>query len=459
MKNEKFLELMGEIDEELLERARNPKKNNTRKKIWISAIAACLALCITLSVVFGLRKPDGTVTVNGFNIAAAVLPDGEVDEAPFYNYYSQNGGIKEFYKASLAEMIKAEAGENTVYSPANLYMALAMLAEVTDGESREQILTLLGKENIEEAREMAEALWTLSYEPGEKGTTLLANSMWFRNDYTPVLKATTMHTLARSYKVSSYSGRFENEAYVNAMKEWVHEHTNGFLRDLEMDWELDCNTAFVILSTIYFKDGWENIFTETRDMTFYPTEEGEGIVCEFLAMDGAKVTAYGGEKFTAIEKKFAEGGNMLFVLPDRGYTTDDLLRDEEFMRFIAEPAAFGNKSQAARDIRIPKFDFSAEGRIDEKIKNLGITDVFDKDKANFTPLTKLKMPWVDEINQGIRISIDENGCEAAGYVQIEGVDDAEIPKLMKFDRPFIFAVFTEDGIPLFTGIVNNPTLS
>ena len=115
MKNEKFLELMGEIDEELLERARNPKKNNTRKKIWISAIAACLALCITLSVVFGLRKPDGTVTVNGFNIAAAVLPDGEVDEAPFYNYYSQNGGIKEFYKASLAEMIKAEAGENTVY--------------------------------------------------------------------------------------------------------------------------------------------------------------------------------------------------------------------------------------------------------------------------------------------------------------------------------------------------------
>jgi serpin B len=215
----------------------------------------------------------------------------------------------------------------------------------------------------------------------------------------------------------------------------------------------------VILSTIYFKDGWENIFTETRDMTFYPTEEGEGIVCEFLAMDGAMVTAYGGEKFTAIEKKFAEGGNMLFVLPDRGYTTDDLLRDEEFMRFIAEPAAFGNKSQAARDIRIPKFDFSAEGRIDEKIKTLGITDVFDKDKANFTPLTKSETPRVDEINQGIRISIDENGCEAAGYVQIEGWDGAEIPKLMKFDRPFIFAVFTEDGIPLFTGIVNNPTLS
>ena len=457
MKNEKFLELMGEIDEKLLERARNPKKNNTRKKIWISAIAACLALCITLGAVFGLRKPDGTVTVNGFNIAAAVLPSGDIDEAPFYDYYNRNGGIKEFYKASLAEMLRAEAGENTVYSPANLYMALAMLAEATDGESRKQILDLLGKENIEEAREMAEALWTLSYTTGEKGTTLLANSMWFRNDYTPVLREATMKTLAENYKVSTYSGRFENEAYANAMKEWVHENTNGFLRDLELDFDLDSDIAFRILSTIYFKDGWENIFTETRNMTFYPTEEGKGIVCEFLTMDDAEVIAYGGEKFTAIEKKFAEGGNMLFVLPDRGYTTDDLLNDTEFMSFIADPAAFGNKSTALRDIRIPKFDISNEGDIAEKIKNLGVTDVFDK-KANFTPLAKGKNPVVSEFKQGVRIRIDENGCEAAGYVQIDGYDGAEIPKLMKFDRPFIFAVFTEEGIPLFTGIVNNPTL-
>ncbi len=461
MKNEKFLELMSEIDEELLERAGKPKKKNMRKKVWISAIATCLALCMTLGAIFGLREPGGTVTANGFNIAAAVLPVGEVDEAPFYNYYRDAGGIKEFYKSSIAEMLKTEAGENTVYSPANLYMSLAMLAEATDGESREQILALLGKENIEEAREMAEALWTLSYEPGKKGTTILANSMWFRNDYTPLLKEATMKTLAKNYKVSTYSGRFENEAYVNAMKEWVHEHTNGFLKDLDMNWEMDCNTAFSILSTIYFKDGWDNIFEGTKNMTFYPTEESEGIKCEFLTVDGDNVIAYGGEKFTAISKPFANGGNMLFVLPDRGYTPEDLLTDEEFLRFIAEPEACGDKSYLPRDIRIPKFDISAEERIEEKIKNLGITDVFEQDKANFTPLVKDRHPVVNKINQGVRIKIDEEGCEAAGYVKIDGIDGAtsDMPKLVKFDRPFIFAVFTEEGIPLFTGTVNNPTLS
>ena len=39
----------------------------------------------------------------------------------------------------------------------NVYMALAMLAEVTDGESRRQILDLLGSSSLEDTREQAKA--------------------------------------------------------------------------------------------------------------------------------------------------------------------------------------------------------------------------------------------------------------------------------------------------------------
>ena len=41
------------------------------------------------------------------------------------------------------------AEENTVLSPANLYLAFAMLSETTDGDSRAQLLSLLGLENTE----------------------------------------------------------------------------------------------------------------------------------------------------------------------------------------------------------------------------------------------------------------------------------------------------------------------
>ena len=40
-------------------------------------------------------------------------------------------------------------GENAAYSPVNVYMALAMLAELTDGASRQQILDLLGSDSLE----------------------------------------------------------------------------------------------------------------------------------------------------------------------------------------------------------------------------------------------------------------------------------------------------------------------
>ena len=44
------------------------------------------------------------------------------------------------------------AEENTVLSPANLYLAFAMLSETTDGDSRAQLLSLLGLENTDAPR-------------------------------------------------------------------------------------------------------------------------------------------------------------------------------------------------------------------------------------------------------------------------------------------------------------------
>ena len=51
--------------------------------------------------------------------------------------------VQAFQSATMGQLLGETGGENKVYSPANLYMALSMLAELTDGESRAQILQLL----------------------------------------------------------------------------------------------------------------------------------------------------------------------------------------------------------------------------------------------------------------------------------------------------------------------------
>ena len=55
------------------------------------------------------------------------------------------------------------AEENTVLSPANLYLAFAMLSETTDGDSRAQLLSLLGLENTDASRAAGNYVWRNLY--------------------------------------------------------------------------------------------------------------------------------------------------------------------------------------------------------------------------------------------------------------------------------------------------------
>ena len=48
-----------------------------------------------------------------------------------------------FLSSTIPQFLAGQTEENRVYSPLSLYMALAMLAELTDGNSRQQVLDLL----------------------------------------------------------------------------------------------------------------------------------------------------------------------------------------------------------------------------------------------------------------------------------------------------------------------------
>ena len=66
-----------------------------------------------------------------------------------------------FFSASIRQFLSESGGENRVYSPLNVYFALAMLAETTGGESQRQILDLLGAGDLAALRAQASALWEI----------------------------------------------------------------------------------------------------------------------------------------------------------------------------------------------------------------------------------------------------------------------------------------------------------
>ena len=85
-------------------------------------------------------RPNGDFDSDGFNqVYDAWQADRRKQTDQPEGYTDVLDG---YLRAAIPQLLTGNSGENKVCSPINLYMALAMLAEVTDGESREQILAL-----------------------------------------------------------------------------------------------------------------------------------------------------------------------------------------------------------------------------------------------------------------------------------------------------------------------------
>ena len=117
-------------------------------------------------------RPNGDFDSDGFNqVYDAWQADRRKQTDQPEGYTDVLDG---YLRAVIPQLLTGGSGENKVCSPINLYMALAMLAEVTDGESREQILTLLGSDDVDALRAEAAAVWNANYCDDGAVTSILA---------------------------------------------------------------------------------------------------------------------------------------------------------------------------------------------------------------------------------------------------------------------------------------------
>ena len=117
---------------------------------------------------------------------------------------SEEVSMEHFYREAMAAfLLDKDKGENAVLSPLNIYLALSLLAESTDADTREQILDVLGRTDIAEARKQAQVLWEANYLNEGPIVSILANSVWL-HDGLPV-KADWEKMMSEEYMASIFS--------------------------------------------------------------------------------------------------------------------------------------------------------------------------------------------------------------------------------------------------------------
>ena len=371
--------------------------------------------------------------------------------------YNITADLNPFLKKSIPQFLSGKDGENIVYSPINVYMALSMLSEICGGESRSQLLSLLGADSIEALRHDATSVWNANYSNDGRYTSILASSLWLNQNIN--FKKQTLETLKETYYASSFKGKMGSAKFDKALQDWLNDQTGNLLKGQIDSIKMPPETVLSLATTVCFKAGWDSNFSEMNTKkNIFKTANGD-VTCDFMNRSSSEYYYYS-ENFSATSKSFTGGGSMFFILPDENKTPEELLKDVNALDFICSGGKKGAERQKIMvNLSVPKFDVSSQIKLKDGLKALGVTDVFDFTKSNFSPLTDDTDVAVSSALHGARVKIDEEGCTAAAYTAMLTGGSAKPPEDevdFVLDRPFIFVITSPSGQPLFVGIVNTP---
>jgi serpin B len=370
-------------------------------------------------------------------------------------FYGNGVSLQSFFEDSISTFLSDCGSENVVYSPLNVYMALAMLAECGGGNTRQQILDLFNVESIEALRTQVHSVWKANYSDDGLVTSLLANSVWMNEDVS--FREGTIQNLAEYYFASIYQGEMGSNGYNQALRQWLNDQTGGVLKDQIDHIELTPDTVLALYSTIYFEAFFVSKFREeqTTQKEFYSSKGTT--MCDFMNGKDYFANYYWGRKFTAASKDLNDSGDVLFILPDQGVSVQELLKDVEALSLIANTGdSWTNERSVIVNFEIPKFKVSSNLDLAEKLKALGVTDCFDAGTADFSPLSGKNGIYVSSVRHGATVTLHEEGVLGAAYTELilSGGMPPEEEVDFILNRPFIFVIRGADHLPLFVGVVN-----
>ena len=214
----------------------------------------------------------------------------------------------------------------------------------------------------------------------------VVDALWADKTFT--FQRPFLDTLARYYGAGVRTVDFENapEAARGAIDAWVSDQTESLIPELLPDGSIDSLTRFVIVNAIYFNASWESPFmaSSTRPSPFTHLD---GSTAQVPMMNQILETGYAsGSNWQATELRY-DGGqtSMVIVLPQQGQLSDV----EQGLDVSFVSSVFSSLQSTQVSLSMPKFSIAgAPIRLEGELEARGMTDAFDAQKADFSPMTQ-----------------------------------------------------------------------
>lgn len=346
-----------------------------------------------------------------------------------------------------------ENGKNTLISPISVMYALAMTANGAKADTLSQMEHVLGIPTDELNHFLYN--YKKSLPQGKDYEFHLANSIWFTDHERFTVNQDFLQLNADYYGADIYRTPFDNST-VKDINNWVKNKTNDMIPKV-LD-EIPANAIMYLVNALAFEAEWADVYEENqvRDGEF-TLEDGTIQTVEFMY----------GEEHNYIEDENAIG--FLKYYNDCKYAFVALLPNEDLSvsEYISTldgnhlKSLIENRKNSTVYTAIPKFETEYNIEMSKVLREMGMIDAFDIEKADFTGLGTSTDGniYIDFVLHKTFISVAEKGTKAGAVTVVAPKDSGafvEEPKKVYLNRPFVYMLIDcETNIPFFIGTMMN----
>lgn len=353
---------------------------------------------------------------------------------------------------SIKILAKEEGNKNIFISPSSMALALSLVYNGANGETKSAMQRTLQFQNLDITTVNQESLGLINSlkNPDPKVELSVANSVWARNDVD--FKKDFLGIVGSYFNAEISNLDFSNSSSANIINAWVSKNTKGKIPTMVSP-PIPDDMVMYLINAVYFKGSWSTEFdkklTENRN---FITTSGTSKMHPLMRHHG-DMSYLETEDFQSVQLPYGDNKrvSMYVFLPKNLNNFVQTLDVDKWNNWMKQ------YEETEGTLLLPRFKMEYEKGLIPLLTQLGMGVAF-QDSADLTGIgIGLK---ISEVKHKTYVDVNEEGTEAAAVTSIGvSVTSVSFEKTfyMEVNRPFFFVIRdNQTQEVLFMGTIQSP---
>lgn len=456
------------------------KKAKFRFPRWAkitSAVAACLLIIVSVpaALIFDInidrdaKKPykenfqRGYIDV-GYEETFRALNEVTYPEFdPYYNFDELDeeyvNGVNTFAYEAFNYTLN-NSTSNFVFSPFSLYSNVDMLSTMSEDSSIQRFYNEVLHASNSLRRNNFRRAYSNNYRYKERFFSVQSYNFGIFNNTLDVRQNYAKEVEREYFQLyqMDYSSESDKNKLINLINNAMVD-SSSYINQDDLDFY---KNDIMILSILNFQSKWKDVFYLVEGTSPFYTSDGRSVSAQYMNHTIFKNKAYKYDKYYSFYDSYYAGlYEVQYLYPIN--SNDNILDLVKGVNFLIEDPN-NEVIPEYLDLTIPKFktvsefDFKSflveqglsfldEFNSEAYSKAINFNQEYDSIKIN-NVIQKNSIEFREEGTKGLSVTISAG---AASPAPIEGIK-------VKFDQPFIYVIRDSTGLPIYIGVVNDPTI-